>query len=408
MTGNGLVSPAPGADHAGRAGSGAPALSVSLDVSAVPAQPVGAGRYIIDVATALRGRDDVSLTLWSRRHDRDRWDQIAPGRGATVRPAAPDTRPARLVWEQLRLPGLLDAAGVAVHHGPHYTMPERARVPRVVTVHDLTFLEHPEWHERSKVMVLGRAIRVAARRAEAIVCVSRYSAGRLEALCAPTGRVFVVPHGVDHGRFTPAQSEEAVTSDDGLLDGLGVRPPYVLFVGTLEPRKAVPDLVAAFDRVAGGNPDLSLVLAGRPGWGVEAVDRAVAVARAGERVVRTGYVPDGAVPALLRRASVTAYAAKEEGFGLPALEALACGSPLVTTAGTTMAELAGGAAVLAAPGSVSELAEALESTLAGGAAVEARRRLGLQVASRHTWEASASGHVSAYRWAASGHRSAPR
>jgi glycosyltransferase involved in cell wall biosynthesis len=381
-----------------------------LDVSAVPARPVGAGRYTIDLASALLARNDVSLTLWCRRHDGSRWRALASGAGSTVRAKAPDRRPTRLVWEQVRLPRLLAGESAAVHHSPHYTMPERARVPHVVTIHDLTFLDHPEWHERSKVAVFGRAIRVAARRAEAIVCVSGRTAERLEARCRPTGRVFVVPHGVDHERFGPDAGPGAgpdAGHDDEVLRVLGVRPPYVLFVGTLEPRKAVPDLVAAFDRVAADHAELSLVLAGQPGWGTEAVEQAIGRARFGRRIVRTGYVPDNAVPVLLRRAAVAAYPALEEGFGLPAVEALACGTPLVTTAGTAMAEVAGAAAVLVTPGSVPELADALGEAVDGGPSVEQRRRLGLEVAAGHTWEASAEGHMAAYRWAATSSDPAP-
>jgi glycosyltransferase involved in cell wall biosynthesis len=392
------------------------ALALSLDVSAVPARPVGAGRYTIDLATALLARDDVTLTLWCRRGDGSRWrDLSSTGGPATVRASAPERRPTRLVWEQTRLPRLLAREPVDVHHGPHYTMPEHSRMPCVVTIHDLTFLDHPEWHERSKVVVFRRAIRVAARRADAIVCVSGRTAERLGELCAPTGRVFVVPHGVDHHRFRPepdasrgtVSGSGAAVSDNELLGRLGVRPPYVLFVGTLEPRKAVPDLVAAFDRVATERPELSLVLAGQPGWGVEAVEQAIRQARFSGRIVRTGYVPDDAVPALLRQAAVAAYPSLEEGFGLPALEALACGTPLVTTSGTAMAEVSAGAAVLVSPGSVPELAEALGEVLDGDAAAGARRRLGLEVAARHTWAASAADHMSAYRWAARRKGSSP-
>ena len=111
--------------------------------------------------------------------------------------------------------------------------------------------------------------------------------------------------------------------------------------------------------------------------------------------MRTGYLPDGAVPALLRQAAVVAYPALEEGFGLPALEALACGAPLVTTEGTAMAELAGGAAVLAPGGDVPALADALAAALGQGRAT-ARRAQGLRVAAAHTWEASVTRHLEAY------------
>ncbi|HUC37252.1 MAG TPA: glycosyltransferase family 1 protein [Acidimicrobiales bacterium] len=381
-------------------------LSVSLDVSAVPRQAVGVGRFALDLVGCLSRREDVELTLWSRRDDPGRWASAAHAGSAVVRAVAPSVRPLRLAWEQLRLPRLLAGEGFAVHHGPHYTMPERARLPMVVTVHDLTFVDHPEWHERTKVPVFRRAIKVAAARATAVLCDSRRTAARFEELCRPAGRVFVVPLGVDLERFAPAAARSGPgpltdrgANDEVLLRSLSVRQPYVLFLGTLEPRKAVPELVAAFDQVAGVEPDLSLVLVGKPGWGASEVSRQIADARHRERVVRTGYVPDEAVPALLRCATVVAYPAKEEGFGLPALEALACGAPLVTTAGTVMAELAGAAALTVAPGSVGELATALGAVLHGDG-VEERRRLGIEVASNYSWEASAAAHVAAYRWAA--------
>jgi glycosyltransferase involved in cell wall biosynthesis len=274
-------------------------------------------------------------------------------------------------------------------------MPERARVPVVVTVHDLTFFDHPEWHQPVKVRLFRRAIRVAARRAAAVVCVSRLTAERFEARCQPRAPIFVVPHGVDHDRFRPDEPRRG--ADDAELAAIGVRAPFVLFLGTLEPRKAVPQLVAAFDRLAGAHPELSLVLAGQRGWSNGPVDRAIAAARQGGRIVRTGFVPEDAVPALLRQASVVAYPALDEGFGLPALEALACGAPVVTTSGTAMAEMAGEGAIVVPPGSVERLTEALEAAVTGGSEVERHRLAGLVVAARYTWSACAEGHLAAYR-----------
>jgi glycosyltransferase involved in cell wall biosynthesis len=370
-----------------------PPLALALDVSAVPARPGGAGYYTMALAAGLDARDDVALTLLSRRDDEARWTELAPA--ASVRAAVPTARPARLAFEQAGLPSLLRSLDVAVHHGPHYTMPSRSPVPCVVTIHDCTFFDHPEWHLRTKAVFFRRAIRRAALRAGALICVSRVTAERLHASCPVRAPIVVAHHGVDHARFRAI--EPLPGADRQALEDAGVPldRPLVVFVGTLEPRKGVVPLIGAFDRLADRERDAVLVLAGQPGWGLEETELALASARHADRIVRTGYVPDATVPALLRQAAVAACPALEEGFGLPALEALACGAPLVTTEGTAMAEVAEGAATLVPPGSVAGLADALEGALSSGS-VDERRRRGIEVAQRYTWEASVTRHREAY------------
>jgi len=275
-------------------------------------------------------------------------------------------------------------------------MPELAHVPRVVTVHDLTFFDHPEWHERTKIPVFRRAIRTAARRAAAIICVSEHTADRLHARVPTSCPVHVVHHGVDHERFSP-DPPGGPGHDDAVLNRFGIRRPFVAFVGTIEPRKAVDQLVRAFDRMAGAHPDLRLVLAGMPGWGAQSVDAAIAGARHRDRVVRTGYVPDDAVPALFRQAAAVAYPSAEEGFGMPALEALACGAPLVTTRGSVMEDLVGDTALLVPFADIRALSGALNMLARGDARLADRRARGRAVAARHTWEACAEGHLAVYR-----------
>ena len=372
-------------------------LTVCLDATAVPAKPGGAGRYVLSLARALAAGDDVGVTVVCRQGDRARWEeQVGP---EPVIDVGPTRRPLRLAWEQAALPRLLNRLPVDVHHGPHYTMPLLSNRPTVVTVHDLSFFSHPEWHQPAKVAFFRGAIRVAAARADAIVAVSRTTAERLQARSRPQAPVHVIPHGVDHDRFRPALGAEEVAADEAARARLGIEPGrrYVAFVGTLEPRKDVPSLVRAFDRVAAGHPDVTLVLAGSRGWGGSAVESAVAAAGARDRILMTGYVTDAENVALLRGAAVVAYPSLEEGFGLPAVETFACGTPLVTTSGSAMEEVALGAALLVTPGDVDELAEALDATLAGGTEVERRRLLGLEVAAGHTWKESAAAHAELYR-----------
>ena len=380
-------------------------LRVALDVSAVPERPVGAGHYILQLAGGLAARPDVDLVLCSRAGDRARWAPLVPA--ANLRAEAPDPRPLRLVWEQLRLGALVAAAGASVHHGPHYTMPRRCPVPSVVTVHDLSFFDEPRWHERSKVLLFRRAIARAAREAAVVVCPSQVTADALHRWCRVEAEVVVAPHGVDVARFRPDEPEPGADAArlaalDARMDG---EHPMLVFVGTLEPRKDVPTLVRAFASVAARHPEALLVLAGGAGWGADDVAAAVAASGLGRRIVRTGYVDDDAIPALLRSATAVVYPSLYEGFGLPALEALACGAPLVTTRGTAMEEVAGASAVLVAPGDVDELADALDAALRGTGddrAASERRALGFGIVEQHTWARSTDLHVAAYRRAYSG------
>ncbi|MGD0439945.1 MAG: glycosyltransferase family 1 protein [Acidimicrobiales bacterium] len=376
-------------------------LSVALDVSAVPDRPVGAGRYVVELARALARRADCRISLLARRDDNARWALVAPGERVVA--IAPARRPARLLYEQARLASVvagLASPAVQVYHGPHYTMPRRSKLPCVVTIHDLTFFDHAEWHEPSKVAWFRAAMRYSVSHAAAIVCVSEMTAVRLQDLLSPPCPVVVVPHGVDHARFTAGEPRPG--ADGAVLERLGLVRPYVLHLGTLEPRKGIADLVAAFDRIAGDDASLELVLAGGAGWKAQPVMASVAVARSRERIRRLGYVADADVPALLRSARAVVYPSLEEGFGLPALEALACGAPLVTTSGTPMAEVARKSALLVPPGEPLALAAAIETAISPDAAVERDRRRedGLAIAARYTWEASAEGHLAVYRAAA--------
>jgi len=370
-------------------------VRVLLDVSAVPARPVGAGVYTVALASALAARSDVELHLAARNDDEDRWFEIAPH--GQVHAVAPRRRPARLAWEQTGAPALAARVRPDVWHGPHYTMPLHTAVPCVVTVHDMTFFEHPEWHERSKVVFFRRMIRAAAHRAAGVVCVSGYTADRFRALTAPRAEVTVAHHGVDHERFMPDGDERA---DRATLAVHGIEPPYIGFAGTIEPRKNLPALVHAFARVAADHPDLRLVLAGSDGWGARAVREAIAASGVATRVIRPGYVEIGAIPALFRRAEVVAYPSFEEGFGLPALEGLACGTPVVTTAGSALGEVVADAAVLAPADDEPALADAIARVLDDPALAARLRAAGPARAASFTWERCADQHLDAYARAA--------
>jgi glycosyltransferase involved in cell wall biosynthesis len=371
-------------------------VRVLLDVSAVPARPVGAGVYTIAIAGGLAARSDTDLHLVTRRADTVRWLDIAPG--AELHPLAPNRRPARLAWEQAAGHRVARSISPDVWHAPHYTMPLRSTVPTVVAMHDLTFFDHPEWHERSKVVYFRRMIAAAARRADVIVTGSHYAADGLRARFQVRGEIVVVHHGVDHSRFAPATGDaQSATNDWAALARHGIARPYIGFASTIEPRKDVPTLVRAFARIAAARPDLQLVVAGGDGWGIAEARSAIEASGVATRVLRPGYLDDATLAALFRRAEVVAYPSLVEGFGMPALEALASGAPLVTTSGSALEEVVGDAAVLVPPADPEALARALATVLDDAAVAARLRAAGPEWASTFTWERSIDAHLDAYR-----------
>ncbi len=360
-------------------------MRIALDVSAVPAHVAGAGRYVVEIARRLPAAG-VDLALVSRRDDAERWRSWSPQ--ASVEALVPTGRVPRLLVEAWRLGTSSVARGATVWHGPHYTMPRRGSTPTVVTVHDLTFFTHPQYHEAAKAAFFQRAIRYAAAHAEVLVCVSEFTARQLRALVRDLPPIVVAPHGVDLDRFHP-QSPTAP------------EVPYALFLGTIEPRKGLETLLEAFAAVAQDTPDLELWLAGQSGWAEQDVRRLLEDHPARTRIRRLGFVDDAALPSLLARARAVVYPSRVEGFGLPVLEAMACGAVVVTSSGTVMEEIADGAALLCSPGD----AVALSATLQRAIDLDGEARLDLERRARQraevfTWASSVERHLTAYDLAA--------
>ena len=372
-------------------------MKVALDVSAVPLRVAGAGRYIVELAHRLPG-NGVTTTLVTRRDDEVRWRRTAPE--ASIASIVPNARPARLTYEAWVLGTSRTAQEVDLWHAPHYTMPRRGTTPTVVTIHDLTFFTNPEWHERTKVTFFRRAITHSAQHARVLIAVSDYSARLLERLVPEHAPVVVAPLGVDLSHFAPTGFDDASTFREHALPE-DVR--YVFFVGTAEPRKGLDLLIEAFGEIAARDDRVELWIAGQAGWGIDALEGLLAAHPFHDRIRRLGFVDDALLPALYRRAAAVAYPSRGEGFGLPVLEAMACGAAVVTTSDTVMAEVAGDAARLVPIGEPDALAAALLEVLS--LSEPERKNEGERArlrAETYTWDACVAQHLVAYDLALGG------
>ncbi len=325
-------------------------MRVGLDVSPLEQTRAGTARYLAQLADA----PDVDVVRMSLR-----------GRSR----AAALYRDS--VWYPLVLPRLAARAGVDVLHCPTFRGPLRSpSVPLVVTVHDLAVLRHPEtfnqWSRRYSRLCVPRVVQAA----RLVIAVSEFTRRELVALLgAPEEKIRVVPNGVP-AAFRP--------------DGPAAEGDYVLAVGTLEPRKNLARTVEAARRLG-----LELRVVGAVGWG--------GVAVGGEGVHWLGEVPDDRLAALYRGARCLVYPSLYEGFGLPVVEAMACGTPVVTSATGATAEIAGGAAVLVDPLDVEAIAAGVEEATSRR---DELARLGVERARAYRWDAVAPATVAVYREAA--------
>jgi len=324
-------------------------VNVGIDVAPLVLDNAGTARFVRGLVQELHGRQGLELHELS-------WG--GPGR--------PTAALRDVLWYPALLP--MRARGLDVLHCTTFRAPLRSRVPLVVTVHDLAAVRFPElftaWTRLYARTLLGTVLRAATR----VLAVSEFTKRDVVELAGvPAERVDVAYNAADTSVFTP--------------EGPAAEGEYVLAVGTLEPRKNLPRLIDATARLG-----LELRVAGARGWG--------GVEIGGAHVRWLGRPADEELAALLRGALCLAYPSLWEGFGIPVLEAMLCGTPVVTSRGSAMEEVAGGAAELVEPEDVESIAAGIERALARR---DELRAAGLQRARRFGWAATADAAVACYR-----------
>jgi len=339
---------------------------------------------------ALGRRSDVDLVVVCQRSDVERYERMISDGEVIGAPAAVNHRPARLAWEQTGLPLLAQQVGAQVLHSPFYTCPLRAGCPVTVTVHDMTFFTEPEHYDKSKRTFFRSAIKTSLRRAERVIVPSKATRDELiRLLDADPSHIDVAYHGVDPAAFhAPSAEEKArVSARLGLTDST-----YVAFLGAKEPRKNVPNLIRGWVSAVTAREDPpALVIAGGQGHDDE-IDQAVTEVPSHLRVLRPGYLRFADLPGFLGGALVAAYPSYGEGVGLPILEAMACGTPVLTTPRLSVPEVGGDAVAYTGP-EPDEIAAALTRLLDDADLRSSLAAAGLSRAKEFSWDSSAEVHI---------------
>lgn len=276
--------------------------------------------------------------------------------------------------------------------GPHdlYFFPSFVAYPHrggksVVVVHDLSFEKVPQYVQDRNVDFLKKFVPLSVQRADHVIAISQFTKKDLiETYGVPEGRIAVVYPAVDHNDFYPRSGKEI----SAIKKKYGLKKPFLLYLGTLEPRKNIPAILKAYAALK-KRKDLNLVLAGKTGWFCEEIFETIRELNLGEDVVLTGYVPQEDRPLLLSAAEVFFFPSFFEGFGMPVLEAQACGIPVITSNVTSLPESAGDAAVLVDPRNTDAIGSALEGVLSSSHLREELKRKGIAHAKHFNWSESA-------------------
>jgi glycosyltransferase involved in cell wall biosynthesis len=369
---------------------------IGIDYTSAVWQRAGIGRYTRGLIGALaevdRAREYVLFMAKPKARPAMRRDWPA---NFSLRTVPLSDRHMAIVWQRLRLPLPVElvTGRIDLFHSPDFVLPPVWRARTALTVHDLSFLRLPECSSPPLLAYLMDAVPRSVARADVLLADSESTRRDLiELLRVPEDRVFVIYAGVEE-RFRP----EPGCDDLARRERHGLERPYILGVGTLQPRKNFGGLIRAFHRlVEERDVPHDLVIAGGKGWLYDDLFATIAALRLEGRVHVLGFVDDDDLPALYRGADVFAFPSLYEGFGIPVLEAMGCGTPVVTSNVSSLPEVAGGAALQVPPDDLDGLADALWRSISDTALREAHRARGFQRVARFTWRRAAEDLIGVY------------
>lgn len=308
----------------------------------------------------------------------------------------------KLVWLLLPVPyRLFFDTSPDVTQFFNFAVPPGVRGKCVTFIHDMAYKTCPYTVDKKTRVWLELCMKKSCRHAGHIVTVSEFSKREiLRYLHVPPEKITVIPNAVDHTvyhtGYTKGQIEKARSR-------YGMRADYFLYLGTIEPRKNLERLLDAYAKLCRENPDVpQLVLAGRRGWLCDGIYEKARSLCLGDKVLFTGYVRQEDSPVLMCGAAAFVFPSLYEGFGMPPLEAMACGTPVITSNTASLPEVAKGAAILVNPKSRPEIYRAMKQILKDTKAAETYRKLGIARAKQYTWEKSAKMLLDVYRKAETG------
>ena len=368
-------------------------LRLAFDATPLQPQKSGIGAYTENLIHALAATGELAeIVLLGNRPP-----HLRHMSGSGIRIHEADDFPLRAIWMQTILPRILSKLQPSICHFPNYLAPLRSPCPRVVTLHDMSLYRYPEYFNWKKRYLSRLLLSKVVRRAEGIITVSDFSRREIVQLLGIPERNVDVVYEAPSPAYRPI-TERAILEEVRRRYHLPDR--FILCVATFEPRKNLGRLLAAFENLSRHNgrlKDTGLVLAGGPGWKNRLLKEQIRRVGSNGRLLNLGYFPEEDLPALYSLAHVVAYPSIYEGFGLPIVEGMACGVPVLTSNRASMKEVAGSAAYLVDPEDVDDIRKGLETILLHPDLARELSERGRERASELSWDKAAGETLEVYR-----------
>lgn len=370
-------------------------LRILIDFTQIPVKKTGIGVYALNLIEEIQKLDKENYYYVLLQNDEKVFDSIQSSKLKIIRVKAIIFRKLflRFLLEQIYIPYLTLRYKIDITHSLHYSFPLFSFSKKIVTIPDLTFFKFPQYHILFKRYYFKTFIYLASVFADKIITISQSSLNDLiENLNIKRTKIKVIYLGVN-SHFKPQINNDKITI---IKNKYKINQDYILFLGTIEPRKNIINLIKAFDKFAKESTNYKLVIAGKLGWYYADIFQLINELSINEKVIFTGFIQEEDKPFLIAGAKIFIYPSIYEGFGIPVLEALSCGIPTITSNVSSLPEVAGDSALLINPLKIEDIFESMKKLLIDTPLYERLKTKSIEQAKKFSWENTALETIKAY------------
>ena len=352
----------------------------------------GIGNYVVNLVKELSKIDNKNeYTIFANKDNAEYFTTNNPNFKTITLPNYTRTRFIRILWEQCRLPKLLKQMNIDILHSPGFIAPLKMTAKSIVTIHDMTFFSHPQYHTRFKQYYFKKMIPLTVKKANIIIADSENTKKDIHKyLNTEKSKIITIHLGAseDFKKIDRNKAKKFISKK------YSIKNKFILFVGMIEPRKNLQRLVDAFIQIK--NPELKIVIVGKKGWQMEEFFKMIKDSKLEDTIIFPGYVPDEDLVKFYNAAEIFVYPSIYEGFGIPVLEALACGCPVITSNTSSMPEITGPAAKLIDPNDTDDIKKTIQKLLRNEQLRQTLGEEGIIQAKKFSWQKTAQKTLEAY------------